>query len=321
MSKTWSFISNVFLILVGRSLKRFYKLSFFLMEALQSGVANPKIAAIYNDLLPYYTAFKAAFVDWKSKFAIRKGDTIEQNNLFNSLHSLKIPDWHRRVSVKYAPKSTQYTKIFPQGISPFSILSMEEQLIYFDTVITNIALFSDLDDVKDEMVLFRASIETARNTQKQSDSQVKAASDTAKELGASLADEIYGSLGLLMGIFRKTPKKILEYFNVSLLRYRKKASGEIEDLYELLFAAEEIKEGGFSFSINEKLMLYNSGNTTLRCWFAKLIGDPLPSNYFDIAPDAVLDFEISKYANQTERFFMIKNLSTTDEGSIEIEKE
>jgi hypothetical protein len=46
----------------------------------------------------------------------------------------------------------------------------------------------------------------------------------------------------------------------------------------------------------------------------------MQSSYFDLDADAVTEFLVSKYANAGDRFMMIRNLSDSTEGSVEIEK-
>ena len=232
----------------------------------------------------------------------------------------KVPDWHRDIQVIYKPKSAEYKKIFPNGITAFSKGAMEERLAYFALVIKNGKLFSTLDTITDEMDLFYADVDTSRTTKLQSGSGVKINAEQLKTLASKAAVETFGALGSLMKYHKANPENIKKYFNLTLLRYTKKNTGDPSDMLELLFLPEEIKEGGFSFTPSMKLMVYNSGDTTLRCWFVPNKTDDMPSNYFDLTNDEVKEFVVGTYANEDDRFFMIKNLSTTEDGALEIEE-
>jgi hypothetical protein len=316
----WSFESNPFYLLAGRSLKRFYKFVFSFMSALFAEHATTEIAAIHSALLPHFTAFMDAYLNWKSQQGVRHGDTISKDYLFELLYQEKMNDWHNRIKVVYNAKSAEYGKIFPKGVSPLSNASFDERLVYFNLIIKNAKLYSTLDPITDEMVLFRDEIKTVYNTQQNSVSVVKVTAADLKLIAENMASEMYGGLGALMSFHKQHPKNIRRYFVLSLLHYYKKPNGEPEDLYEVFLAGGETKEAGFVFVLEDRLMLYNSGETKLRFWFVAEINDPMPTTYFDLDADAVKEFVVSTYANANDRFMMIQNLSDAVEGSVEIEK-
>jgi hypothetical protein len=320
MRAIWSFISNTFLILAGMSLKRFYKFTYLFFERLEAQQATAGIGDIYNDYKPFYLAFKSDYIKIKSKKGVRIGDTYAQKLFFIKLYSEKMPPWVRAISDFYEPKSPEYKKIFPQGLTPLSTYPLDERLAYFDAMIETMKLYSNLNTIRGEMETFRDSLEGMRDTREHSGSDVDVVSDELHGLATDLAIETYSALGSLMKLYRKTPEKILAFMSISLLHYYSKTAGEPDNVFELLFAANETKEAGFVFTIDEKLMIYNSGNTTLRFWFAKAAADPMSTTYFDVEPDAVKEYIINVYANADDHFLMVKNLSTTEEGSVEIEK-
>lgn len=320
MNLVWHFLVNPFLVLAKQSLKRFYKLTFLFMEALYAQNSNVTIGNIYTATLPSYTAFRALYVSKKSKIGIRIGDTEAQKQKFKVLYQKMMPDWNIKIMALIAPDSTDYLKIFPQGFTPLSQGSMEEKLAYFKSIIETMEGFPVLDTIRAEMEAFRTEIDALRGTRAHSGTNAETSATELHLLAEDLAIDMFGALGLLLNLFKKNPEKILDFVSVQLLRYHKKPEEQEADIYELLLAASEAKDAGFVFTITEKLMVYNSGNTMLRCWFVKNLGDPMPTSYFDVEPDAVKEFIISVYANADDHFMMVKNLSTTEEGSVEIEK-
>lgn len=289
------------------------------MEALHAEISDPKIGEIYHSIEPSFLVFKTAYADNKSRTGIRKGNTNQQNALFDILKQQKMPDWYRKIVVVYPPKTPDFIKIFPQGLTPFDKAPLEERLIYLNNIIVILSHYQVFDQTVQEMKELRNEIEQARNTQQQSGTGVKVASDDLKEKAETMAKEMYGALGMLMFQFRNNPENILKFFNLSLLRSHQKANDDSANAYEVLIPAAAIKDAGFSFALTEKLLFYNSGETVLRCWFAELPTLPKSANYFDIEADAEMEVLISQYAKQTDRFLMIQNLSTTETGSMEIE--
>ena len=319
MKSIWNYAHNTFLLLAERSLKRFYKFTYHFMEALHAEAADPKIADIHQSIEPSFLAFKAAYASNKSQTGIRKGDTSQQNALFDKLHKEKMPDWYRKIAVVYPPKTPDFIKIFPQGVTPFDVASFEERLIYLNNIIEILGHYPAFAQIVTEMSLFKEDVALARATQQQSGTEVKAGSDDVKAKAETMAIEMYGALGLLMHLFRMHPENILKFFNLTLLRSHQKANDGSANAYEVLIPAAATKDAGFSFALTGKLLFYNSGETVLRCWFAELPTSPMSANYFDIDADAEMEVIISQYANQNDRFLMIQNLSTTETGSMEIE--
>lgn len=290
------------------------------MQALYAQNSDATIAGIYTSLHPFYKAFRDAYVSRKSKIGIRIGDTKAQKLIFKKLYQDKMPAWNILIMAIIAPGSTDYLKIFPQGFTPLSTGPMEERLTYFKSIIETMELFATLDTIRADMEAFLTEIETLRGTRVQSGTHAEISATDLHQLAEDLAVEMYGALGLLMNLFKKHPEKILDIVSVQLLRYHQKPEEETTNIFELLLAAGETKSAGFVFNINEKLMIYNSGNTTLRFWFVKNEDDAMPTSYFDVEPDAVKEFFINVYANADDHFMMVKNLSDAEEGSVEIEK-
>ena len=320
MRAVWSFISNTFLVLAGVSLKRFYKFMYLFFEKLEARQAEAVIGDIYTDIKPFYQAFKEAYIKIKSKKGIRIGDTYAQKLFFIKLYNEKMPAWLPTITAFCLPGSVNYKKIFPQGLTPLSRGAMEEKLTYFEAIIENVGLFGPLAALQAQMITFRDSLQALRDTREHSGSDVIEVSSELKQLATDLAIETYGALGSLMKLYRHNPEKILEFMSISLLHYYSKPADEPDNIFELLFAADETKEAGFVFTLDERLMIYNSGETTIRGWFVKALGDPMSTSYFDVAADAVKEFDINEYANVDDRFLMLKNLSNDTEGSCEIEK-
>jgi hypothetical protein len=321
MAKKWQPTSNTFRILAKRSLKRFYKFTYITIEALHAQCSVAQINTLYQEIHPFCTEFFKAYVVWKSQQGIRIGDTYEQKLKFHALHTTLMPDWHRRIQIAFAPKTPEYTKIFSKGLTPFNNAAYEERLVYFNAIIKNTEPHSTLTQIKDEMMLFRDDIENVRSTKEQSSHKVKASSSQLKHHAEEMAFELYGALGTLMSLYRRNPQKLLNIFPVSLLHTSKKRKQETQKLYDLLLAQNEIKEAGFRFKADQKIMLYNNGETRLRFWFTNNIQSLSNTQHFDLDANAVIHFKISRFAKPGERFLMIQNLSNTQIGSIEIELE
>ncbi len=319
MNIKWHFVENTFQTLLNKSQKRFYKFVYLFIQALYAHHTITEINTIYTSLLPFWNAFKVGYKSKKSKKGIRKGDVQSQKDAFNELYRDLLPEWNRKISIVYAPGTVVYLKIFPEGLNPIGYGAMEERLTYFAAVIETMGTYPLLNDLTAEMIEANEALNDARDTREQSGTVVKAQIDSTKDAGVDLAVEIYGALGLLIHFYRKTPLKIFEYVNLTLLREHKKTDPNPPVVYNMTLLANETKQGDFEFLLTNRMIVYNPEEATLRCFFVKELTDPIPTAYFDVVTDEVKEFPIDAYAAEDAKYFMVKNLNATLGGSLEIE--
>jgi hypothetical protein len=105
-----------------------------------------------------------------------------------------------------------------------------------------------------------------------------------------------------------------------LLRFNKKTKNDKHDISEVNIPANLTKDSGLNFVITDKLILANIGETHLRCWFAPEQNASITNKFFEIKPGTEIKIDISNYAIPTDNFFIIQNLSHSEEGILEIEK-
>lgn len=319
MNIKWHFVENTFLTLLNKSQKRFYKFVYLLIQALYAHQTITEINTIYTNLLPFWNTFKIGYKSKKSKKGIRKGDVLSQKEAFNELYTDLLPVWHRQISIIYAPGTATYLKIFPEGLNPLGYGAMEERLTYFAAMIETMGDYPLLNDIGAEMIEANETINDARDTREVSGTNVKTQIDTTKDAGTDLATEVYGALGLLIHYYRKTPQKIFEYVNLTLLREHKKNDPNPPVVYTMTLEADETKQGDFEFLLTDRMIVYNPDEATLRCFFVKELTDPMPATYFDMVADEVKEFPINAYAAEDAKYFMVKNMNATLGGSLEIE--
>jgi len=320
MSQKWLFISNTFLLLAKRSKKRFYKFMYLFMQSIYTQHSVTELAAIYDALLPFFNTFKNDYKKVKANLGVRHGDVYAQKRTFNELVQDKMYLWHINIMNIYGPKTVEYKKIFYDGLTPLSTGTLEERIIYFDAIIINMGTYESLDTITDEMITYSEDIQEVRNAREQAGTNVRNILSARRTSAEKLAIEMYGSYGLLIHFYRNNPEKILDYIKVSLLQNPSKPQEDPNPVYEITLAPLETKEAGFAFLLTETLMIYVSGNTTLRFYFVRELTDPIPTSYFDMDAEAVKEFAINEYANVNDRFLMIQNLSETEAGMVEIEK-
>ncbi len=224
MKEHWFYLSNAFRILADRSLTRFFKFCFQLMMHLKSNADDPFFMAKYNQLLPYYNAFDDAYNEKFGNASGRKGDTLLLKQLLKAMSNHKIHAWDIDIQTKFVNTTPEYTKIFPQGLSPLSLLPIEQRTQYLNTAIEIMSNYPQLSQVHDEMKSFYQALCLARNTQLQKDGNLIESRNEVMQHAYKLSTEIYGVLGEFMTKFKDHPLVIETYFPVNLIRDKRKST-------------------------------------------------------------------------------------------------
>ena len=314
----WFFLSNVFRKLADRSMVRFYKFCYLFMLGLSSNVDDPFYDLKYQELLPFIAPFNAAYDIKYGNKGQRKGDTKKFNQLFKQLSSVKLHSWDIALQAVFQQNTPEYTKIFPNGLTPFHTYSISDRFDYFKNAVTEIAKYPALLALHTEMAAFFADFKLAEDVKQKKNINIKESKDEVLTLARIVADEIYGVLGDFMKKFRKKPENILAFFPVFLLRQRKKGAAPDPSIIELSINSSESIEAGYNFGHNDSLNFYDTGDTNLVIWFTP---DPLaakPLKLINLIPQGIKTIKVSDYASQADRFMMVENTSIDDIGSLEI---
>lgn len=288
------------------------------MEGLQSNPGDAFFNERYQQLSPYFTAFNTAYVAKFGNKAQRKGKTLTLNQLFKQLSSTKAHAWDVAIQNVYLKSTAQYLNIFPQGLTPLYSLSIEQSILYLENAVIMSGNDPLLLTVHDEMKHFHLSLINARSTQEQKETSLKNSIDDVMLQAYALSDQLYAALGAFMTKFCTNPSQIEAYFPVFLMKQKHKNTEDDADVLDIKVAPATTIEGGFSFNMNDKFNIYITGETDMELYFASEKSVIKPSNTIKMSPQDIKTIAVKEYANQGDRFFMIQNLSATDEGEIEI---
>ena len=318
MTKQWLFESNVFRLLAERSLQRFSKFCYIFMERLLSNTSDTFFSEKYQQLSPYFTAFNDAYDLKFGNKAERKGDTKLLYQQLSLLSSSKSHAWDVAIQSVFLNTTPEYTKILPQGTSPLSRLPIEQRIQYLGNAVTMMSNYPALHAVYLEMKTFHADLIHARGTQEQKEGNVNDAIGDVMLKAYALSTQLYGVLGAFMTKYCENPSQIKAYFPVFLLRQKRKNVEDTAGVSEIKVAAATTVEGGFSFNMYDIFNLYITGETNMELYFVPDKNAVKPSNTIKMSPQDIKTIAVKDYASQDDRFFMIQNLSATEEGEIEI---
>ena len=317
MNYQWSYLVNTFTHLANKSMLRFHKFCYLFMQGLQNNSGDSFLAHMYTNTLPAYNAFLTAYGKNFGDKGNRKSLTSKQKNLLTELSSVKAHEWDVKIQNLYLENSPEYLAILPNGISPLSHYQIDMRILYVENMIAQMASIPQLSTLSDSITTFLEDLKLARNKKESKASDVKLAADELHKAAYLMAEQLYANLGSFMMQYAANPQSIAIYFPTYLLYYKKNNQGNNNNIYELALAMSEILEGGFNFGYDAKINMYNTGETILDVWFTDDTTSPKPINFIQLAAQEIKTITVSQYATQVQRFLMVENTSTTDEGSIE----
>ena len=146
------------------------------------------------------------------------------NQLLKEMSSHKIHAWDIAIQSHFISSTPEYTSIFPQGLSPLSLLAIEQRLLYLKTSIEILSNYTQCSVVHDDMKLFYDALYLARNTQIQKNANLTESRSEVMQCAYKLSNEIYGVLGEFMTKFKDHPMVIETYFPVNLVRKKQSST-------------------------------------------------------------------------------------------------
>ena len=112
MAHTWSFTSNVFRLLAERSLQRFFKFCFILLERMKSNTTDPFFNDKLMQLLPLFTSFNDVYDQKIVNKSFRIGDTKLLKQLLKQMSSINAHTWDVAIQNVFLKTTPEYSTIF-----------------------------------------------------------------------------------------------------------------------------------------------------------------------------------------------------------------
>lgn len=318
MTEQWFFLSNVFRLLADRSLQQFHKYCSTQMPHFNHSADDLFSLAMYNKLLPYYEEFDQAYNNTFFNKSLRKGNTLRLYQLLKEMRSQKLHIWDIKIQSVFISSTPDYIKIFPQGLSPLSLLPIEQRIMYLGNAIDMLSNYTQLNTVRDEMKAFYDLLAEARSIQVRRDANLRESRNEVMKKAYLLSNELYGVLGEFMTKYKDNPNRIEAYFPVNLLRKKKSHTKQSIEIHQITINENEAREAGLSFGPYNKFKVKNTGTITLSLYFLPDKDAAKPTKVILLQAGKSKTISIKTHASLKDRFFMIANLSDRQKGEVEI---
>ena len=313
-TRPWLFITNPFVVASQYSFTRAHRIGNYTLNALNAQNANPLILVLYNFLLPIYTAYDTAFIEWLSQQGVKVGNTSSLTLLLDQIVP-NIDDWEYAIRGVYKKGSPAFIAIFPKGHSPFNHGKIENRIAAIDTLNTTLAGIPALATTAAEVAAFALLLSNAYKAQQGSISTKNVNSTDLEAKRKSLADGLYWVLGGLIQANYKTPEKNTDYFDIQTLR----------NLQQCDFTGHTIPNGldfiaKRTLDDDYNIILDNSGITPLRFFFSPNntpthVGEKM----VEVPPNTIMSVAAGTIrVDASCTFLFVLNTSTTNDGRWEV---
>lgn len=224
----WKFLSNPFLRTTRGSNKKALLLGDDHLAKLIGNQLNPVIAALLAIFNPVWQSFKAADLNLRIALGDYKGETRTVEELFEQLYKEQLPDWEAAIHVHFRKGRPEEIALFPQGRKPFQNGTYVSRIQEIEALGTKCALIAVLQPLSIIILAFHIQIESARELQQSTGEAQVAALRTLRETArVTLCHSMFGNLGALINQYQTNPEQVANYFDISLLRSKKKATPKL----------------------------------------------------------------------------------------------
>ena len=221
MASNWIFTSNTFEVQTRNNFKRMLSLSLDHYGKLVAAAAiNPDIVPLRDDYEPVNLKYQAGYAAWKGAEGTHEGSTLNVEDLLKQLNS-EIRSWEGTVRYVFPEDSPQERSIFPNKRVPFQSGTYEQRISAVQTLAEKLATYTTkplLVTLSATVQAFYDGIEAARLSQMGNEMDISASNATLEQDRISCATGMYGNLGQLMYIFRRTPTDVEQFWDLTLLR-------------------------------------------------------------------------------------------------------
>ena|ERR1051325_4787606 len=225
MSRPWKFSENTFDVMTRKSNNRMFTIGWRTDERLAAKLPDPEFQIIYNDYHPVWVSYHGIYNSFDMNEAYRISNTLNFETEIGRMKEM-LALFEGKVRNIYPEGTPTEVRYFPNKRKPFYEGTYLERIDAVKILGDKMA-----DDPNPSLAAYAPTVLSYFNTldaalelQLRREGKVRNSSSARKNARKLLAEALYGVLGRLMFIHRTNPKRIADYFDVSLLRQHEPVS-------------------------------------------------------------------------------------------------
>jgi len=196
---------------------------------LKGQISDPLIAELYNDFDPVYQTYISLYVKYLSTSGIKKGKTLTVETLLLKDLIKEVPKWEAGVRAVYTEDTPEEVAIFPNKRTPFFHGTYEQRISSIGSLLIKLQADPLLAAPALQVENFYNMLYAARTLQLQKKGATIGSSSDLENQRKLVAEALWGILGRLMHKYRKNPAFVKNFFDLSLLRKKRKKDNERDE--------------------------------------------------------------------------------------------
>jgi len=204
--------------------------SFTLMDILNSDhlsklgayPTDADIQMLYVRTKPLHDDFQQKHALWTSAKAAHEGKTSAMNLCLRELMTDKIKEWDIQIQVHHMKGTPAYKTILPNGRSAYQRNTIDERISLVNALSMTLEKFPELAATKTDVDDFFNTMATTRDEQQSKEGLVKNASMELEKARKAIAVMMYRNMAILMDKYGDKPERISAFFEVELLKSRRR---------------------------------------------------------------------------------------------------
>ena len=318
------------------NLRKFLESPFKTLKA-----SKPKLFKFYNDHLsrlkraitngePFssllsatetaVTNLKISLGDQSSSSALGESKTMTVDNVikwFKSIIALR----EANILIHFPLNSDIYKEFFPHGMTEYSKINKttaENLMMQIIKALTNHK--TELGQpLLDEFISIQTAYDKARDEQLQQKEETVTQRESWETNLGIIEEQAFQNLLAIAKVHSGNPKKITLFFDESIVKlHHYNAQGDEILPYILKITAKSTKAALISFSVDDKLYLYNTSDVALFYYGATTADTPTPPTAIELPAGESIEITAASIGAPLNKYLLFTNMDASEEGEVEI---
>ncbi len=320
---TWTITSNPFLAAARGSYINTKKMSNSYMAKLKVNDADPDIALIETSFEPFDTALDEIYAKYTAQKGAQNGaGTAFAQKLGEMTDKLTL--WDSRACLIYPPDTASgpYKALFPNGHSRFQTGSQDSKITAVNVLIETLdkAIAADaanapaLTALKASVSSYYIDLIKAFDDKNNAQSITGIYSDACAKAATAVCEQMYFGLAQLIMKFYKTPEKLGNYFDETVIKTHKQTSFKRSPKPGLKYTIAER-----TLTADSEIRIKNTGPMLLRFYLAKVKDAAIGNVFLEVPAGTDSIFTSSQLGDaENNHFIMVTNPDELQTGSFVI---
>ena len=276
------------------------------------GTITDETTALYDDMFGAVSAHEQFF---------NKRVSLTQNvNAIKKEFNARIDELEEVFVFKFHKNSPVYNEVFPHGVTPYKVATLSETPIKMELAeqLANKYKTTIGDTYLVSLQEVRARYEAETNAQGMAKGEVKNIIPDYKVKRLAVDKQLLKNICTIILHNLDNPTVVESFFDEHLIFPKNKKKEETDEPYSVIVAPNTHIAANMTFSIGDTLLVTNTGSVSLFYYGAAAADAAIPTSLAEILPDEETEITAAELGAPANKYLILVNRHSTDEGEAEI---